>query len=89
MFAFVLAAVVVVAGTGYLVGRALLGNQPLSAVAVTTRVGQHLTPGQIAARTVLAIGYVAFSMLGVAAVALFLSTLTDSPLSAASGRWRC
>src|SRR4029453_17677423 len=33
----------------------------------------------------LAMAYVAFSMLGVAAVALFLSTITDSPLAAAMG----
>ena len=85
VFAFVLVAVVVVAGTGYLVGRALLGNQPLSAVAVTSVSGTTLTSGQIAIRTVLAIGYVAFSMLGVAAVALVLSTVTDSALSASMG----
>jgi ABC-2 type transport system permease protein len=36
-------------------------------------------------RTGLAIGYVVVSMLGVAAIALFLSTLTDSALSAALG----
>ena len=40
---------------------------------------------QIAVRTVIAIGYVALSMLGVAAFALFLSTLTDSALSAGLG----
>ncbi len=33
----------------------------------------------------LAVLYVGWSMLGVAAVALFLSTLTDSPLAAALG----
>ena len=33
----------------------------------------------------LAIGYVAVSMLGVAAFALFFSTLTDSPLGATMG----
>ena len=84
VFAFVWVAVLVVAGTGYLVGRLLLGHQPLS-VAVTSVSGSTLTPAQIAARTALAIGYVAFSMLGVAAVALFLSTVTDSALSASMG----
>ncbi|MGI8533211.1 MAG: ABC transporter permease, partial [Geodermatophilaceae bacterium] len=39
----------------------------------------------VAWRTVLAIGYITLSMLGVAAIALFLSTLTDSPLAAALG----
>ena len=47
--------------------------------------GTTLTQGQILVRTVIAIGYVAFSMLGVAAIGLFLSTLTDSPLSATLG----
>jgi len=84
VFAFVAVSVVVVAGTGFVVGRLLLGNQPLSA-AVTSVSGSTLTPSQIAARTVIAIAYVAFSMLGVAAVALFLSTVTDSALSASMG----
>jgi ABC-2 type transport system permease protein len=84
VFAFVLVAVVVVAGTGYFVGRLLLGNQPASA-AVTSVSGTSLTSGQITARTLIAIAYVAFSMLGVAAVALFLSTVTDSALSASMG----
>jgi ABC-2 type transport system permease protein len=84
VFAFVCVAVLVVAGTGYFVGRLLLGNQPLSD-AVTSVSGTTLTSNQIAVRTVLAIGYVAFSMLGVAAVALFLSTVTDSALSATMG----
>lgn len=47
--------------------------------------GSALTPGQLAVRTLIAVGYVAFSMLGVAAVALFLSTLTDSALLASLG----
>jgi ABC-2 type transport system permease protein len=84
VFAFVCVAVVVVAGTGYFVGRLLLGNQPLTA-AVTSVSGSSLTSHQIAVRTLIAIGYVAFSMLGVAAVALFLSTMTDSALSATMG----
>jgi ABC-2 type transport system permease protein len=84
VFAFVCVSVLVVAGTGYFVGRLLLGNQPLSA-AVTSVSGTSLTSNQIAERSALAIGYVAFSMLGVAAVALFLSTVTDSALSATMG----
>src|SRR5919107_4234289 len=58
VFAFVCVAVLVVAGTGYFVGRLLLGNQPLSD-AVTSVSGTTLTSNQIAVRTVLAIGYVA------------------------------
>ncbi len=84
VFAFVGVAVVVVAATGFVVGRLLLGNEPLSA-AVTSVSGSTLTPTQIALRTVFAIGYVAFSMLGVAAIALFLSTVTDSSLTASLG----
>lgn len=84
VFAFVAVSVLVVAGTGFVVGRLLLGNQPLSA-AVTSVSGSSLSPGQIALRTVIAICYVAFSMLGVAAIALFLSTLTDSALTASLG----
>ena len=55
------------------------------ATVVTGLSGGVLTPQQLAARTVLVIGYIALSMLGVAAIALFLSTLTDSPLGAALG----
>ena len=79
--AFVLIAVVSVAAVAYVVGTLLLGNQPLAA----SVSGTALTPQQVAWRTVLAIGYITLSMLGVAAIALFLSTLTDSPLAAALG----
>ncbi|MEP7019446.1 MAG: ABC transporter permease [Pseudonocardiales bacterium] len=89
---FVLIAVVVVAGTGFLVGKLLLGGQPESAATVVTNgssvtsvSGSTLTAGQVAVRTMLAIGYVALSMIGVAAMALLLSTFTDSPLSASLG----
>jgi ABC-2 type transport system permease protein len=47
--------------------------------------GTPLSAEQIAVRTLMAIGYVAVSMLGVAAFALLFSTLTDSPLVAALG----
>jgi len=86
LFTFVAAAVVLVAGIGYVTGRLLLGNAPVTATtSITSISGTSLTPSQILWRTVLAIGYVAFSMLGVGAMALFLSTLTDSPLSAGLG----
>ncbi|HEY3714607.1 MAG TPA: ABC transporter permease [Jatrophihabitantaceae bacterium] len=86
-FVFVAVAVVIVAATGYLVGRIFLGHgsQASLSAAVTSVSGSSLTPGQIVWRTIITIGYVAFSMLGVAAMALFLSTLTDSPLSASIG----
>ncbi|MGI8718107.1 MAG: ABC transporter permease [Lapillicoccus sp.] len=83
-FVFVLVSVVSVAGVGFLVGRTLLGQQPLSQ-AIISISGTTLTPAQMAWRLVLAIGYIAFSMLGVAAMAVLLSTLSDSPLAASLG----
>jgi ABC-2 type transport system permease protein len=86
VFAFVIVAVVIVAGTGYLVGSLLLGHEPVTATTSISSVsGTTLSAAQIAIRTVITIGYVALSMIGVAAMALFLSTLTDSPLSASLG----
>jgi ABC-2 type transport system permease protein len=84
-FAFVLVTVVVVAAVGYVVGTALFDVQPLAASAASTVSGTPLTPEEIAVRTLMAVGYVTFSMLGVAAFALFFSTLTDSPLGATLG----
>ena len=84
VFAFVVAAVLLVSGTGFLTGRLLLGTQPLSDAVVSVS-GTALTPAQIGWRIALSIGYVAVSMLGVAAMALLLSTMTDSPLSATLG----
>ena len=65
--------------------RPAAAGHPAAAAAVTSVSGTSLTSGQITVRTLIAIGYVAFSMLGVAAVALFLSTVTDSALSASMG----
>ena len=48
--------------------------------------GQRADPAAAGRPDLLAIGYVALSMLGVAAIALFLSTLTDSPLRRRAGR---
>jgi ABC-2 type transport system permease protein len=81
--AFVLIAVLAVAVTAYFVGTNLLGGG--TTVATTTVSGTPLTAAQLTLRTVLTILYVSWSMLGVAAVALFLSTLTDSALAAALG----
>ena len=81
---FVLVAVLSVAVVGFGVGRLLLGSQPISQAIVSVS-GTSLTPGQIAWRVVLAVGYMAFSMLGVAAMAVLLSTLSDSPLTASLG----
>lgn len=80
---FVLMAVIIVAVVGYLIGTLLLGDG--TTVGTTTVSGTTLTPAQLALRVALAIGYVTLSMVGVAATALFFSTLTDSPLAAALG----
>jgi ABC-2 type transport system permease protein len=80
--AFVVVTVVVVAGVGYLVGQLLFEVQPAGGTALS---GTSLTSQELAVRTLLAIGYVTVSMLGVAAFALFFSTLTDSPLGATLG----
>jgi ABC-2 type transport system permease protein len=82
VFAFVAVTVLVVAVVGYLTGRLLFDVQPIGGTSLS---GTTLTPAEIARRTVLAIGYVTVSMLGVAAFALFFSTLTDSPLAAMLG----
>jgi ABC-2 type transport system permease protein len=47
--------------------------------------GSTLTQEEIAGRTALALAYVVISMLGVAAVALFFSTITSSSIGAALG----
>ena len=78
--AYTMLAVVVVAVVAYFVGTHLFGSAPLPTVSGTT-----LSTREATLRTVLAVLYVGWSMLGVAAVALFLSTLTDSPLAAALG----
>jgi ABC-2 type transport system permease protein len=82
VFAFVAVTVLVVAAVGYVVGQLLFDVQPIGGTSLS---GTTLTSQQIAGRTVLAIGYVAVSMLGVAAFALLFSTLTDSPLVAMLG----
>ena len=82
VFAFIVVAVLLVAGTGLLVGQLLFGSGPIGAA---TFSGTTLTTQQIIVRALLAIVYVMLSMLGIAATALFLSTVTDSPLSATLG----
>jgi ABC-2 type transport system permease protein len=82
--AFVVAAVASVAAIGFVVGRLLLGDAPLSQAMVSVS-GTVLTPSQVGWRTAVAISFIAFSMLGVAAMALFLSTLSDAPQSASLG----
>jgi ABC-2 type transport system permease protein len=52
---------------------------------VSSLSGVALSPADLAARLLGAMGYVTVSMLGVAAIALFLSTLTASALGATLG----
>jgi ABC-2 type transport system permease protein len=82
VLAFVLVTVVVVAGVGYVIGKTVFDAQPIGGTSVS---GTSLTQADLTGRTLLAVGYVAVSMLGVAAFALFFSTLTDSPLGATMG----
>jgi len=84
VIAFVLAAVVSVAAIGFLVGRVLLGKGSLDGGIISVS-GSVLTPTDLAWRTVVAVLFVTVSMLGVAALGLFLSTLTDSPQTASLG----
>jgi ABC-2 type transport system permease protein len=94
LIAYVLFAVVAVAVTSYIVGVILFGDKPiaLSSGSITSQgvianslSGTPLTPADIILRTVGAVAFIAVSMLGVGAIALFLSTLTDSSLAAALG----
>ena len=94
LIVFTLSAVILVAVTAYLTGIALFGAKPVAAtpgglttsnIAATSLSGSGLTPADIALRTVGAVAFIAVSMLGVGAIALFLSTITDSALGAALG----
>jgi ABC-2 type transport system permease protein len=78
--AFTMLAVVVVSLVAYVVGTNLFGSSPLPSTSGTT-----LTTTEATIRTCLAVAYVGWSMLGVAAIALFLSTVVDSPLAASLG----
>jgi ABC-2 type transport system permease protein len=84
--AFTVVAVVLVAAIGFVVGKLALGGQTATVQNSLVSVsGTSLTTVQLVQRIALAMGYVALSMLGVAALALVLSTFTDSPLAATLG----
>jgi ABC-2 type transport system permease protein len=70
-------------GVSYAEGRLLLGQAP--ATGTVSLSGSTLSQQDLAWRTALALGYVIISMLGVAAVAVFFSTLTRSSIGAALG----
>jgi ABC-2 type transport system permease protein len=97
---YTLSAVVLVTVTAYVTGILLFGTKQVtgtpggpttSNIAVsqapvpTTLSGTVMTPGDILLRTAGAVAFIAVSMLGVGAIALFLSTITDSALAAALG----
>jgi len=74
----------------------LFGAQPVAATpsglttsnlaaGATTLSGTAMSPTEIALRTLGAVSFIVVSMLGVGAIALFLSTVTDSALGAALG----
>jgi ABC-2 type transport system permease protein len=86
---FVVMAVIAVVATSFVTGAALFGLGSPAAVGqaggVTSLSGVPLTPFQLTVRLIAAVGFVTISMLGVAAIAVFLSTVTDSALGAALG----
>ncbi|HJP76507.1 MAG TPA: ABC transporter permease [Pseudonocardiaceae bacterium] len=86
---FVIFAILLVVITALITGLILFGSGHAAAVGqpggLTSLSGSALGPGQLVLRLVGAIGYIVLSMLGVGAVALLFSTLTDSALGAALG----
>jgi len=89
LVSFVLLAVISVALTSYAVGVTVFGTDPANALVgsdvITSVSGTGLDPAQVAVRIVYTVLYIAVSMLGVGAIAIFLSTMTDSSLGAALG----
>ncbi|WP_030440346.1 ABC transporter permease [Actinoplanes subtropicus] len=87
---FVLFAISAVLVTSYLTGITLFGASTSSAgVAlppdVTSLSGVTISPAGLVLRLLGTVAYIVISMVGVAAIALFLSTVTDSALGAAMG----
>lgn len=92
MIAFVLFAIAMVVLTSYLTGVLALGTGAANTGGVvllppdvTSLSGDVISPAEFGMRILGTVGYITLSMLGVAAIALFLSTLTDSALGAAMG----
>jgi ABC-2 type transport system permease protein len=80
--AFVVVATLAVAAVAYVEGKLFLGNADTGVVSIS---GSTLTQTQMAERTAMAFVYVVLAMLGVAAIALLMSTITDSAVGAALG----
>ena len=95
LVAYMLTAVILVALTAYVTGILLFGSKPIAAirggglsatsVAATSLSGSAMTPAELLPRILGAVAFIGVSMLGVGAIALFLSTVTDSALGAALG----
>ena len=86
---FVLFAIGAVLVTSLVTGLTLFGGEPSAGVAlpadVTSLSGVTITPAGLVLRLFATVAYIVVSMLGVAAIALFLSTVTESALGAAMG----
>jgi ABC-2 type transport system permease protein len=80
--AFVVLATLAVAAVAYVEGKLFLGDASGGVVSIS---GSSLTQTQMAERTAMAFVYVVLAMLGVASIALLMSTLTDSAVGAALG----
>lgn len=86
VIAFAALTIVVVALTAYVLGLLLLGNESVTATGPATSVsGSSLSASELVGRTLVALAYAMLCMMGVAAIALFLSTVAESPLGAALG----
>jgi ABC-2 type transport system permease protein len=85
VMAFVVLTVLVVAATAYVLGVLLLGNETVTATGPASVSGSSMSTPELVGRTMLALAYAMLCMLGVAAIALFFSTLARSPLGAALG----
>jgi ABC-2 type transport system permease protein len=82
---FVLLATVAVLVTSLVTGLSLFGAGAPGSPGIASLSGTTLTPTQVTLRLLASLAFITVSMLGVAAIALFLSTLADSPLGAALG----
>lgn len=90
LVAFVLFAISAVLVTSLLTGIGLFGTGGQTSqiglpADVTSLSGVAISPAGLVLRLLATVGYVTVSMLGVAAIALFFSTLTDSALGSAMG----
>jgi ABC-2 type transport system permease protein len=81
---FIFLAVVVVALVALAAGVVLFGVEPLTSISATA-----LTPAQTTIRTVLAVLYIGWCMIGLGSIAVFASTRTDSPLAASLATLAC